>query len=106
MGLAHLIYKLCRYPESGVPLTTVRSNGARATISSHAVNSTRPHHVDGYRGTTWPEKMIYILECNQLDRTSTRKHRTPVRTARTPKYGPGLPSKRAGSLGWGPDPSE
>jgi hypothetical protein len=30
----------------------------------------------------------------------------PVRTARTPKYGPGLPSKRAGSLGWGPDLSK
>jgi hypothetical protein len=24
----------------------------------------------------------------------------------TPDYGPGPPSKHAGSLGWGPDPSE
>jgi hypothetical protein len=23
-----------------------------------------------------------------------------------PDYGPGLPSKHAGSIGWGPDPSE
>jgi hypothetical protein len=30
----------------------------------------------------------------------------PVRTARTPEYSPGLPSKHAGSLGWGPDPFE
>jgi hypothetical protein len=34
-------------------------HGARAVISSRTVNSTRPHHVDGSRGTTWPEKMIY-----------------------------------------------
>jgi hypothetical protein len=24
-----------------------------------ASNSAQPHHVDGSRGTTWPEKMIY-----------------------------------------------
>jgi hypothetical protein len=30
----------------------------------------------------------------------------PVCTTRTPDYGPGLPSKHVGSLGWGPDPSE
>jgi hypothetical protein len=42
----------------------------------------------------------------QLDRTSARKYQTPVRTTRTPDYGPGLPSKHVGSLGWGPDPSE
>jgi hypothetical protein len=35
----------------------------------------------------------------QLDRTSARKHRTPVR-ARTPDYDLGLPSEHAGSLGW------
>jgi hypothetical protein len=33
-------------------------------------------------------------------------HRTPVRTTRTPDYGPGPPSKHAGSFGWGLDPSE
>jgi hypothetical protein len=27
-----------------------------------ASNSTRPHHVDGSRTTTWPEKMIYSKE--------------------------------------------
>jgi hypothetical protein len=27
--------------------------------SSRVVNSARPHHVDGSRVTTWPEKMIY-----------------------------------------------
>jgi hypothetical protein len=31
----------------------------------------------------------------QLDRTSTREHRTPLRTTRTPDYDPGLPSKHA-----------
>jgi hypothetical protein len=42
----------------------------------------------------------------QLDRTSARKHQTPVRTTQTPDYGSGLPSKHAETLGWGPDPSE
>jgi hypothetical protein len=28
-------------------------------ISSHAVNSTRPHHVGGSRAATWPEETIY-----------------------------------------------
>jgi hypothetical protein len=42
----------------------------------------------------------------QLDRTSAREHRTPVRTTRTPDYDPGLPSKHAGFLEWGPDPSK
>jgi hypothetical protein len=38
----------------------------------------------------------------QLSRTSAREYRTPVRTSRTPNYGPGLPSKHDGS----PDPSK
>jgi hypothetical protein len=46
----------------------------------------------------WQEKMIHPRMC-QLDRTSARKHRTPVRATRTPEYGPRLPSKRAESLG-------
>jgi hypothetical protein len=46
-------------------------------ISSRTVNSTRPHHVDGSRGTTWREKMIHP-RMYQLDRTSTREQRTPV----------------------------
>jgi hypothetical protein len=36
----------------------------------------------------------------QSNRTFAREHRTPVRTTRTPGYGPGLPSKHVGSLGW------
>jgi hypothetical protein len=36
----------------------------------------------------------------QLGRTSAKKHRTPVRTTQTPGYGPRLPSKHTGSLGW------
>jgi hypothetical protein len=35
-------------------------------------------------------------------RTSTEEHRTPVRTTRTPDYGPGLPRRHVGSLGWAP----
>jgi hypothetical protein len=35
----------------------------------------------------WQERMIHP-RMYQLDRTSTRKHRTPVRTTRTPDYGP------------------
>jgi hypothetical protein len=46
----------CRYPEIGVPLTTVWRRGARAAISSRVANNTRPHHVDGSGATTWPEK--------------------------------------------------
>jgi hypothetical protein len=44
------VHSVCRYPESGVPLTTVLRHGARAVISSRAVDNTRPHHVDGSRG--------------------------------------------------------
>jgi hypothetical protein len=95
----------CRYPELGVPPTTVWRRGARTTFPSRTVNSTRPHHVGGSRGTTWREKMIHP-RMYQLDRTSTREHRTPVRTTQTPNYGPGLPSKHVGSLGWGTDPSD
>jgi hypothetical protein len=39
----------------------------------------------------------------QSSLTSAREHRTPVSTTRTLDYGPGLPSKHARSLGWGPD---
>jgi hypothetical protein len=67
------------------------------------VNSTRLHHVDGSRGTTWREKMIHP-RTYQLGQTSAKKHRTPVRTTRTPGYGPRLPSKHTGSLGWGLGP--
>jgi hypothetical protein len=45
-------------------------------ISSRTVNNTRPHHVDGSRGTMWREKMIHP-RMYQLDRTSTREQRTP-----------------------------
>jgi hypothetical protein len=41
----------------------------------------------------------------QLDRTSAREHRTPVRRTQTPDYGLELPSKHAGSLEWDLDPS-
>jgi hypothetical protein len=34
--------------------------------------------------------------------TSTEGHRTPVHTTRTLDYGPGHPSRHAGSLGWAP----
>jgi hypothetical protein len=58
--------------------------------------------------TTWVapgpprgQERWYIPGCNQLDRTSTRKRRTHVRTAQTPEYDTGLPSKCAGSLGQG-----
>jgi hypothetical protein len=37
----------------------VRRHGAHAAISSRVVNSIRPHHVDGSRAATWPEKMIH-----------------------------------------------
>jgi hypothetical protein len=52
-------YNHYRYPEIGVPLTTVWRHGAHASISSRVVNSTRPHNVDGSGVATWPEKTIY-----------------------------------------------
>jgi hypothetical protein len=55
---SHGTHTPCRYPEIGVPLTIVRRHGARAAISSRAVNSTRPHHMDGSGVATWPGKTI------------------------------------------------
>jgi hypothetical protein len=72
---------------------------------SHTVSNTRPHHVGGSRGTTWREKMTHP-RIYQLNRTTTKEHRTPVRTTRTPDYVSGLPSKHAEPLRWGPDPFE
>jgi hypothetical protein len=60
------------------------------------MNSARPHHVGRSRGTVWRGKMIHP-KMYQSNRASAREHRTPVRTTRTPDYGPGLPSKHAGS---------
>jgi hypothetical protein len=80
------IKRNCRYPESGVPPTTVWRRGARTAISSRTVNSTRPHRVDGSRGPTWREKSIHP-RMYQLDRTPARKRRTP-------DYGPRLPSSK------------
>jgi hypothetical protein len=55
---SHGTHTPCRHPETGVPLTTVKRHGARAAISSCAVNSTRPHHVDDSGVATWPGKTI------------------------------------------------
>jgi hypothetical protein len=39
-NMGWLWHRHCRYPETGVPLTTVRRHGTHATISSRMVNST------------------------------------------------------------------
>jgi hypothetical protein len=69
------------------------------------MNSTASHHVGGLRGTMGQGKMIHP-RMYHLNWTSTKEHRTLVRTTQTPGYGPGLPSRHVGSLGWGPDPSK
>jgi hypothetical protein len=56
LTVRNMAISTCRYPEIGVPLTTVWRRGARAAISSRVANSTRPHHVDDSGATTWPEK--------------------------------------------------
>jgi hypothetical protein len=50
---------MCRYPESGVPLTAVRRHGVHATIFSRAANNARPYHVGGSRAATWSKETIY-----------------------------------------------
>jgi hypothetical protein len=75
-----------------------------------ASNNTRPHHVDGSEGTTWPEKMIYSkVSTVSLDphgkvpdpciyRPDLRvRSRTSTGANRTPRMGPG-------SLGVGSEP--
>jgi hypothetical protein len=94
---AYLGWGHCRYPETGVPLTTVRRRGAHAAIFSHVVNSDRPHHVESSRAATWPEKTIsskvsivgpdphgnvpdpciYRPDLRVRSRTSTGANRTP-----------------------------
>jgi hypothetical protein len=63
--------------------------------------------------TTWAaprtargQKRWYTPGCHQWVRTSMRERQTPVHSTRTSEYGPGLPSKQAGPLGWDPNPSE
>jgi hypothetical protein len=60
----------------------VRRHGAHAAISSRVVNSTRPHHVDGFGAAMWPEKMIYS-RISTVGPDPMGKCRTPVRTDRT-----------------------
>jgi hypothetical protein len=92
------------WPHRDTPYYSMKTR-ARTMISSRTGNSTRLRHMDESRGTTWRGKMIHP-RMYQLDRTLARRRRTPIRIARTPDYGLGLPSKHVGSLGWGPDPSE
>ena len=72
----------CRYPETGVPLTTVWRRGIHAAISSRVVNSARPHHVDGSGAATWLEKTIYS-KVSTVGLDPMGKCRTPVHTDRT-----------------------
>jgi hypothetical protein len=92
---------LCRYPETGVPLTTVRRRYTRAATSSHVVNSTLLHHVDGSGVATWLGRTIYSkMPTVGLDphgkvsdpctcRSDLRaRSRTPAGATRTPEIGP------------------
>jgi hypothetical protein len=105
----------CRYPKTGVPLTTVRRHGAHATISTHVVNNTRPHHVDGSGAATWPEKLIR----SKVSMVGPDPHgkmpdpciygpdlragsRTSAGTDRTPGMGPGPLCVGSGQLSAGP----
>ena len=69
-------------------------------ISSRVGNNTRPHHMDGSRATTWPEKTISsevstvgsephgkVPNPRVRCRTSTGADRTPPDGVRTPLHG-------------------
>jgi hypothetical protein len=85
----------CRYPETGVPLTTAQRRGAHAAISSRVVNNTRPHHVDGSGTATRPEKTIYskvsVVGPDPHEKVPDPCiHRPDLRArSRTPGTGPG-----------------
>jgi hypothetical protein len=93
---------LCRYPEIGVPLTTVRRHGDRTTISSCAVNSTRPHHVDGSGVATWAGKTI-SSKVSTVGPDPMGKCRTPAYPDRTSGQGPGPPRVQTEPPGRVPD---
>jgi hypothetical protein len=90
-----MIYCICRYPETGVPLTTVWRHGARVAISSRVGNNARPHHVDGSRATTWPEKTI-SSKVSTVDPDPMGKCQTPAYMDRTSGQGPGPPRVQTG----------
>jgi hypothetical protein len=79
---------ICRYPEKGVPLTTVRRRYTRATTSSRVVNNTLHHHVDSSGVATWPGKTIYS-KISTVGLDPMGKCRTPVHVDRTSGQGPG-----------------
>jgi hypothetical protein len=102
-------YSMCQYPKTRVPLTAVRRHGARAAISSRAVNCARPHHVDGFGIATWPGKTdphgkvsdpcIRVPNHRAGSRTSADTNRTTL--SRVPgswdKEYPGLDQGQVGS---------
>jgi hypothetical protein len=67
------------------------------TISSRAVNSTRPHHVDGSGVTTWPGKAISSKE-------STVGPDPPLESARPLHIRTGPPGRVLDLHGYRPDP--
>jgi hypothetical protein len=81
-----------RYPETGVPPTTVWRRGAHAAISSRVASSTRPHHVDDSGAATWPEKTI----CPKASAVGPDPHgKVPDPCV----YGPGLRVRSRTSMG-------
>jgi hypothetical protein len=90
---------MCRYPKTGVPLTAVRRHGARAAISSRAVNCARPNHVDGSGIATWPGKTDpHGKVSDPCIRVPDHRagSRTLADTDRTPRTGPGPLCVRSG----------
>jgi hypothetical protein len=75
-------------------------------------NSTRPHHVDGYRAATWPEKTI-SSKVSTVGPDPMGKCRAPAYTDQTSGQSPGPPRVQTGPPGrvpglsvWGPGHSQ
>jgi hypothetical protein len=73
----------------------VRRHGAHVVVSSRVVNITQPHHVDGSRGATWPEKMIHSM-VSTMGPDPMGKCRIPAYTDWTSRRGLGPPRVQTG----------
>jgi hypothetical protein len=115
----HLAGLLSVPRKQGYPLLQHEDTVPTRLISSRVVNSTRPHHVDGSRAATWPEKTIYSKVSTVgpyphgkvpdpcIYRPDLRaRSMTSTGANRTPGTGPGPPCVGSGPLTAGSRDSE
>jgi hypothetical protein len=77
----------------------VRRHSAHTAVSSRVVNSTRPHHMDCSRVTTWPEKRIH-------SKVSTVGPDPPRESVGTLHIRTGPPVRVQDLRGYRPDPRD